>query len=222
MIVLLAALRADRPGADPGASAPDEQEVQRLVAAAQGGDQLASGRLYQLHVRRVFRTVRPLCTSDAAAEDVVADAFVKALRAIGGYRRRPGARFLAWLLTIARNTARRQAVREARRVPTEAERLQHLQEQATPLQASHLGLAEGPDDDPRRRALLTAMAELKPRAREVVSLRYAAGLSAAEVAAICGVTQANVRKIAQRSRVRLLRRVSELLDTDTPASGATR
>lgn len=211
MIVLLAALRRGTPGLDPGAPGSDEPQVQQLVRRAQQGDGGAHARLYELYVRRVSRCVRPLCADDAAAEDVVQDTFVKALRCIGRYRPRPGARFVAWLLTIARNTARRQAARARRRVPTEQERLTHLQEVTRP---DGWGADDGLDDEDlaRRAAVLQALTELARGPREVLTLRYAAGLSASEVADACGLKEANVRKICQRSRLAVLRRVDELLN----------
>ena len=64
----------------------------------------------------------------------------------------------------------------------------------------------------RKKALLEAMAELAPREREVVSLRYGAELTAAEVGAALGLGEANVRKICERQRKDLLERLQEKME----------
>ena len=57
-------------GRDVG-DADDEEKIQELVGRARDGDRAASGRIYRLHARRVFRAVRPLCSNDAEAEEVL-------------------------------------------------------------------------------------------------------------------------------------------------------
>ena len=63
----------------------------------------------------------------------------------------------------------------------------------------------------RRAALLRALAELKPREREIVSLRYGSELNATEIAAQVGMEPANVRKILERVRARLGERIEALM-----------
>ncbi|MGI5861111.1 MAG: RNA polymerase sigma factor [Myxococcales bacterium] len=179
----------------PGAVQPDDQaEVLRLVARAQNGDRSAGEALYRMHVHRVFRAVRPLCRSEQETEDVVQESFVRALAGIGGFRPRPGRRFVSWLMTIAANVARRRS-RWFRRAVYSCEE-------------------PDPSDDPppdelldnrrRRAALLEALATLAPRDREIVSLRYGSELSCAEVAEATGLSEVNVRKICERQRRKLL------------------
>jgi RNA polymerase sigma factor (sigma-70 family) len=57
------------------------------------------------------------------------------------------------------------------------------------------------------------LAELEPREREIVSLRYGAELNAAEIAAQLKIEPANVRKILERARVRLGERIEALMTT---------
>jgi len=55
----------------------------------------------------VFRTVRGILRSDADAEDVTQDAMLTVLTSLDRYSPRSGTRFVAWVSTIAMNTARR-------------------------------------------------------------------------------------------------------------------
>ncbi len=184
---------------DPAPDSGDEELVQRLVALARDDDEVAARRLYRMFVARVYRAVRPLTVSDADAEDVVQDTFVKALGNLHRYRRQSGKRFVAWLMTIALNTARKQARRTQRWRPL-------------PAETDTTGATDG-DPDPlgvaldRQRlatTLLQALSELPERERQIVLLRYGAELNATEVGQLCGESPATVRKICQRQRKKLL------------------
>jgi RNA polymerase sigma-70 factor (ECF subfamily) len=199
----------DRGGA--GAEGPaDERQVAALVEAARGGDRAAGTRLYQLHVRAVFRAVRTLVRDEGEAEDVVQEAFVQALTRLERYRPRAGARFVSWVAAIALNVARKRARWWRRAVSASEEATKAKVEGAASAEGQDAG--EQLDAARRRQALLEAMAELAPREREVVSLRYGAGLSAAEVGEAMGLGEANVRKICERQRKRLLERLQEKLE----------
>jgi RNA polymerase sigma-70 factor (ECF subfamily) len=181
----------------------DEAAVLRLVEQARAGDRAARQRLYRQHVNRVFRTVRGLLRSDAEAEDVTQDAMLTALTSLDRYSPRSGTRFAAWLTAIAVNTTRRRFRRRRPELTATGE----------------LPEAPAPDGDPsddidrgrQRAALLRAVAELEPREREIVTLRYGAELNAAEIAAQLGLTAANVRKILERARARLAERIDALM-----------
>lgn len=184
-----------------------EDRVQQLVQAARDGDRGAAQQLYDTYVGRVMRAVRPLCRSEAEAEDVTQETFVTVLTKLHTYRPRPGARFVAWVLTIARNTAHRSA-RHRRVVPVDADDL------AATL--PDRGDGEDPtatalDHVREKAALLQALSELPERDRTVVSLRWGGGLKAPEVAEATGLKPALVRKICQRRRPELLARIRELL-----------
>ena len=191
-------------------AAAHEPQVQHLVAAARQGSQGAARQLYSLHVRQVFRAVRPLCFHDSEAEDLVQETFIKALGSLESYHRRPGTRFISWVLTIAMNLARK-GLRHHRRVQAVA---------PEDLDARGGAVGQRPVDPAgdamdlqlQKRALLTALGELSERERQVVTLRYGACLSAGEVGEITGLSQSNVRKICQRQRALLHKRLRSLLE----------
>lgn len=197
--VLAAAFASFMPGSGRRVSEP---VVERLVRAARLGSTEAAGRLYTLHAAQIYRAVRPLCASEADAEDVTQDAFVDALSHLARYDARPETRFVAWLATIALNRARRRA--RARRAQEEGAAL---------VRASAVDI--DPDPEERlvsRAALLGALARLPARDREVLALFHGAGLTAGEVGRAVGVGEANVRKICERRRRDLLSALGERLE----------
>jgi len=179
-----------------------EDAVLRLVEQARAGDRAARQRLYRQHVHRVFRTVRGMLRSDAEAEDVTQDAMLTALTSLDRYEPRSGTRFAAWLTTIAVNTTRRRFRRRRPELTATGE---------LPDVADPAGDVAGDIDLARQRAaLLQALAELEPRERLIVSLRYGSDLNATEIAAQLGMEAANVRKVLERARVRLGERIEVL------------
>ena len=199
MFVLFALLSLSL-GAPGPERPPDETSVQRLVAAARRGDREALRRLYAWHVARVFRAVRAMCRNDADAEDVTQESFAKAFAALARYEPKAGARFVSWLLTVAQNTARKRAKREARSVVVEPETLTEMAGAGEGVEAELGGL---------RVALLGCLAEIDERDRWVVCLRYGGDLEVAEVADLTGLSPVNVRKICERQRKRLLASLRE-------------
>ncbi|MBI5548776.1 MAG: sigma-70 family RNA polymerase sigma factor [Deltaproteobacteria bacterium] len=193
----------------PGGAAPSEEvEIQRLVESARRGDRGAARDLYRQHVGPTFRAVRSLVRDESEAEDVVQEAFVSALASLHRYRPQPGARFASWLAAIALNVARRRARWWRRVAPDPAQAGLDLEPSADPSPDEALDHAQ------RRAALLKALGELPTREREIVSLRYGAELTAAEVGSALGLGEANVRKICERQRRHLLERLGELLGDD--------
>ncbi|HEY3444916.1 MAG TPA: sigma-70 family RNA polymerase sigma factor [Myxococcales bacterium] len=197
------------PGEAASGASADEEQVEALVDAARQGDRAAGTRLYQQHVRAVFRAVRTLVRDEGEAEDVVQEAFVRALTRLDQYRPREGARFVSWVAAIGLNVARKRARWWRRAVSDSNEAAKKKVESAAGEEPDP---GEQLDAARRKKALLEAMAELEPREREVVSLRYGAELSAAEVGEAMGLGEANVRKICERQRKRLLERLQMKLE----------
>jgi RNA polymerase sigma-70 factor, ECF subfamily len=188
----------------------DEEAVLELVGLARAGDRVARQRLYRQYVGRVFRTVRGTLRSDAEAEDVTQDAMLTALTSLGRYSPRPGTRFVAWLAAIAVNTMHRRFRRRRPELTATGE--------LPDIPAADDELGEDIDRTRQRRVLLRALAELEPREREIVSLRYGAELNATEISAQVGVEPATVRKILERARVRLGERIEALMQSSGVAA----
>jgi RNA polymerase sigma-70 factor (ECF subfamily) len=182
-----------------------DDAIAALVEAARAGDGGARQTLYLQHVDRVFRTVRGMLRSDADAEDVAQDTMFIVLTSLQKYEPRAGVRFAAWVMTIAVNTVRRR-FRRRRPELTATGELPDLAGQAADP-------AIGLDRARQRRALLAALTELPERDRTIVSLRYAADLTATDIALATGIGAAAVRKILERARTRLGERLEVLLQS---------
>jgi RNA polymerase sigma factor (sigma-70 family) len=200
VLFLLFALLARGPLGESPEPPPDEAKIREAIEAARQGDRAALAHLYGWHVTRVFRALRPSCRNDADAEDLTQETFVKAFSSLDRYEPRPDARFVSWLLAIALNTARKSARRLSRVVPTEPESIAREMEESGDAEdaGTALELAR------LRDALLAALADLGDRERFIVCLRYGGELDVTEVAELTGASQANVRKICERQRKRIL------------------
>jgi RNA polymerase sigma factor (sigma-70 family) len=141
---------------------------------------IAFERLYRSSRDDVFAYAAGLLRDRSAAEEVTAVAFERA------YRRRR--RFdpqrgnpRAWLFGIVRNAALDELRRRKRQAQLRAE---PGEVHATP-QESFAELSA------RRASVIAALAGLEPAERELVALRFFAGLSHAEIAAVLGISESN-------------------------------
>ena len=137
--------------------------------------------LYRSSRDDVYAYAAGLLRDGGAAEEVTAVAFERAYRRRNRFDPRRGSA-RAWLFGIARNAA----VDELRRRRRQAA----LIEEPTDLAGID---AEHPVERSERRiAVARALEGLEPRERELVALKYFAGLSNGEIAAVLGITESNV------------------------------
>ena len=92
-----------------------DQDDQMLVERVNAGDTGAYGLLFEKHRGKLLQMVMAIVHDRAEAEDVVQEAFIKAYRALHGFR--GDAAFFTWLACIGINTAKG-AVSGRRRVLT--------------------------------------------------------------------------------------------------------
>lgn len=166
-----------------------EGDDEALVEAARR-DPEAFGVLYQRYLPQIYRYLRARTGNADDAADLTQQVFLKALAALPGYR--PcGRPFITWLLRIARNAV---ADFYRRRRPTVAFDL-------VPEATWGAG-EESPESVVLRReelVLLQALyLRLDPAKQELLALRFAAGLTVPEIAAVVGKREAAVRKQLQR------------------------
>jgi RNA polymerase sigma-70 factor (ECF subfamily) len=136
----------------------------------------------------VYGYVATLVRDAATAEDVVATAFERAYRRHNQYDPRRGTE-RAWVFGIARNAA----LDELRR------RKRHA---ALPLEPADASAA--PAEDPTQRATVRAALDtLRARDREIVALKYGAGLSNGELAGVLGVSESNAGTLVHRAMTKL-------------------
>jgi len=146
------------------------------------------------HLDAAYNLARWLTGNDADAEDVVQDAFVRALGSLDQFR---GGDRRAWLLAIVRNGChslyRRQRVREA----TDFDEAHHSDEQRTPS-PERLAIDRERSDGVQR-----AIAALAPEFREVIVLRELEGLSYKDIAGIIASPIGTVMSRLSRARAQL-------------------
>jgi RNA polymerase sigma-70 factor (ECF subfamily) len=159
------------------------------------GDATALAELYQRYLARIYRFVRPRCNSADEAADLTQHIFLKMAEALPRYRER-GIPFAAWLFRIARNAAIDHARRHRPTVPWDS-----LADAAAPDDVEGFVLIR--EVRGRIGALLS---ELSADERELLSLRFAAGLSSREIAAVVGGSEAAVKKRLTRTIQRLKER----------------
>jgi len=171
-------------------------EESELVARAQRGDAAAYEELVRMHHGIAFRTAYLVVGSAEDAEEVAADAFLKAYRALGRFRR--GKPFRAWLLTIVANEARNRRRGAARRQALAL----RVADQGRPGDAApspEAAILEGE----RRRALLDAVGRLPEEQRLAVVCRFFLDLGEAETADVLGVRKGTVKSRLSRGLERM-------------------
>ena len=138
-------------------------------------------RVYNFHRYRVF--------NQATAEDLTSITFEKAWRARRRYRKDRAA-VATWLLSIARNVA----IDHFRRSKARPE--EPLEDQAVPDGVTPEDEAVRREEQRRLQALL---AELPPRERELIALKYGAGATNRAIAKLTGLSESNVGTILHRT-----------------------
>ena len=147
------------------------------------------------HLDAAFNYARWLTKNDADAEDVVQDAYVRALRFFSSLR---GEDARAWLLTIVRNTWYGRFPRRAgNEVIARGEGEPDNRVDGSPSPEAQL--IQQQTVEQVRRALETLPADF----REMLVLRELEGLSYKEIAAIVGIPIGTVMSRLARARERL-------------------
>ena len=172
----------DTPAASAGAPPP------RVAAPpAQGTFE----DLYRTTVDDVFAYVATLVRDRGVAEDVVAAAFERAYRRLSTYDARRGTQ-RQWLFGIARNAALDELRRHRRTAALTAE-----------PGGPEPSFEEEHGDPVRRATVRAAIAGLDPRDRELVALKFFAGLDNAEIAGVLGISPSNAGTRLHRAVLRL-------------------
>ncbi|WUI03265.1 RNA polymerase sigma factor [Spirillospora sp. NBC_00431] len=172
----------------------------RVVAALERDLDAGFAVLYEAYRGAVFSTALRLCGRWAEAEDLAAEAFLRAYRALCGYgpERIAELRPRAWLLTILTNVWRN-SVRSAARRPPPGPPIEDAPDPPDP--------GEGVEDAAARhetgRELAGLLAELPDAQRAAVVLRHVTDLPVAEIAAVLGVPEGTVKSHISRGLARL-------------------
>jgi RNA polymerase sigma-70 factor, ECF subfamily len=166
-----------------------EAAVAKVESAPHG--ELDFERLYRSSRDDVYAYAAGLLRDRSAAEDVTAAAFERAYRKRSRFDAGRGSA-RAWLFGIARNAALDELRRRGRQVE---------------LSADPIDAASVPDRDHQRgelRLLLdAALDKLEARERELIALKFFAGLSNGEIARVLGISESNAGTKLHRTITKL-------------------
>lgn len=143
----------------------------------------------------VFAYVMTLLGDRAAAEDVTALAFERAYRRRATFDRRRGDE-RGWLFGIARNAALDE-LRRRRRVAT------LVSDPAGPDDPDGGAFDDGAEASLRRTVVRTALAALSARDRELIALKFHAGLRNGEIASVLGISETAAGTLLYRTMQKL-------------------
>lgn len=167
-----------------------------LIERAKAYDERALSELYRRHANAIFRYVYYRVGDQVVAEDLVADTFVRMLEGLPGYED-TGRPFEAWLYRIAQARVvdyyRRHSLRRA--TP--------LDEGLTAGEEADLDRLVAVQDDFRR--AWQALNNLTDDQQQVISLRFIAGYSTAEVAGLLEKSEGAVKALQHRALASLRR-----------------
>ncbi len=174
-----------------------------LIAAIRlGRDREALEQLVRKYLPQVRSIVLQMTLSDATADDVTQEVFLRAIRGLSGFNGR--AKFSTWLYRIAKNTAQT-----------------HLQQQSRsrtrqePEKTDGLAAMSSPDrqllDEELSGQIEQALRQLTPALRAAIVLTALQGLSPAEAADVEQCSAATMYWRIHEARKQLRRRLKEHL-----------
>ncbi len=157
-------------------------------------DPAAFSELYLQFFKRVYNYIRFRCCDPATTDDLTSQTFERLLESIVQYQPQRGP-FEPWLFAIVRNVVNGHYRRQRSSwLPWE-----NLQRQPA--------VDPQPEQELLRReasqALLAALGRLDQRSRDLLSLKFAAGLTNRQIAQITGLRESNVGVVLFRALGRL-------------------
>jgi RNA polymerase sigma-70 factor (ECF subfamily) len=193
------ALRVLNPSISP--TDPPEPEIEWMVRIGEG-DMEALRLLVETHQARVIGTISKMLGSDAEAEDLAQQVFIRVWKSAPRYR--PTAKFTTWLFRITRNL-----------VFNELRRKRHFADQAEEIPEP----TERGDKEPDRvlmgeelqLAIQDAINRLPDSQRMAIILRRYEEMAYEEIAKVMGTTVSAVKSILFRARAELRERLAKYL-----------
>lgn len=191
----------------------DREVDQQLVERVQSGDKRAFNLLVSKYQRKLGRLLSRFIRDPHEVEDVTQEAFIKAYRALPGFR--GDSAFYTWLYRIGINTAKNHLVAMGRRAPTstgmDAEEAENLDSGA------QLRDLNTPENQMMSRqvgeAVNQTLLELPDELRTAITLREIEGLSYEEIATAMQCPVGTVRSRIFRAREAVAEKLRPMLDT---------
>jgi RNA polymerase sigma-70 factor (ECF subfamily) len=189
----------------------DRRADQELVSRAQGGDKRAFDLLVLKYQQKVASLISRYLRDTSEIMDVTQEAFLKAYRALPGFRGESA--FYTWLYRIAINTVKNHLVAQGRRPPgddVEAEVAEQMD------MGARLREIDTPESllltDEIARTVQQALDDLPDDLRTAIVLREFEGLSYEEIASAMECPIGTVRSRIFRAREAIENRLRPLLN----------
>lgn len=191
----------------------DRDVDQQLVERVQRGDKRAFDLLVTKYQRKLGRLISRFVRDSAEAEDVTQEAFIKAYRALPGFR--GDSAFYTWLYRIGINTAKNHLLAGKSRAPTstpfDAEEAESFDE------AGLLREVSTPENELMSKQVVSVvqatLQELPEDLRSALTLREIEGLSYEEIASVMNCPIGTVRSRIFRAREAVAEKLRPLLET---------
>lgn len=169
------------------------EREKELALRASRYDAEAFAQLYDLCVDKIYKYIYYKVGNVAEAEDLTAQAFLKAWEAIGDYEWRE-VPFSAWLFRIAHNL-----VVDYHRARREVVSIEQPEERPPlAIEGEEVGPEQALQEILMARRLREAIAQLTEEQQQVIILRFLEGYSTAEVALIMGKKPGAIRGLQFR------------------------
>jgi RNA polymerase sigma-70 factor (ECF subfamily) len=191
----------------------DREVDQLLVERVQRGDKQAFDLLVTKYQRKLGRLISRFIRDPAEVEDVTQDAFIKAYRALPGFRGESA--FYTWLYRIGINTAKNYLLASKRRAPTstpfDTDDAESFEE------ATLLHEVSTPENELMSKQVVdvvqSSLQQLPEDLRSALTLREIEGLSYEEIASVMNCPIGTVRSRIFRAREAVAENLRPLLET---------
>jgi RNA polymerase sigma-70 factor, ECF subfamily len=198
-----------------GAVMNEQASERRLIEACQRGDREAFRELFEAHKDRVWTVALRFIGDESAARDVTQQVFLKLFTSIAGFRHESN--FKTWLYRMVANECMDEFRKRRRLISLDffrpasgAERdedcggVEMKDWRQEPLQEERLAQLEVSE------AVLAALAQLKPKLRMAIVLKYFEDLSYEQMAEALGCSMGTVASRLNRGHKELARRLAHL------------
>jgi RNA polymerase sigma-70 factor (ECF subfamily) len=175
-----------------------QAELANAIARARAGDAEAWGDLYRQYASAIFRFCRRALPTREDAEDATVEIFMKLREKLGQYD--PERPFSSWLYKVAANHCWDMLRRRHTRQDLETDDVENL-----PLESPDSGQLSRLIEEETADGLRAALAQLPPRARMVLTLRYYADFNYDEIAEALSLRRDAVGVTLLRARHQLRR-----------------
>jgi RNA polymerase sigma-70 factor, ECF subfamily len=186
-----------------------EETDQQLVERVQRGDKRAYDLLVLKYQHRIVSLVSRYMRDQSEVLDVTQEAFIKAYRALPGFR--GDSAFYTWLYRIAINTAKNYLVSRSRRPPDSDIDVDQGDYQGESLALSDI---ESPENrleaDQLEAVVYKAIDDLPEELKIAVTLREFDGLSYEEIAGVMDCPVGTVRSRIFRAREAIEKKIAAL------------